>query len=215
MTEPARLASAHLEDLAIVAITTPPDAETIALYPELGASERGKLRARLKQLLRYGLPATSKDDPGIRRGYTLRQCLVLSATLCLIDTHLPLGLVVDLVKANEREIVRCGLDAIKRGAVDKEQDDLAVIVTGELWAILDANAYSSSEPMRLRWIKRNALTDAWAEACDLEARGQRVIVDLGFAARTVWGWVAERRLLPGDQVDLLYAALSAEKEGLR
>ncbi len=92
----ARLPSALLEDLAIIALTARPNLTDINIHPDLGEKPRATLRARLKQISRHDWPATRNDDPQLRRGYTLRQCFRLITALLLIDAQLPPSLAIPI-----------------------------------------------------------------------------------------------------------------------
>ena len=199
MTEPARLASRHLEDMAIVAMTTTPGAEIPTLYPDRDAATRGRLRARLKQLGRHDWPASLKDDPRLRRGYTLRQCFRLVSALALVDAQLGPSNAVAIAASNELAIMRTIVAAIETESARSANDRLAVCATGDLWALIDEQEFAGVEPDRLRWLERRALAELWSGQNDLACPGQRIVVDMGWIALAAWRWISARRLMPGDE----------------
>lgn len=202
MTEPARLASVHLEDLAIISMKTLPGVGPLSLYPDLDAAMRSKLRARIKQLSRYDWPANLTDDPLLRRGYTLRQCFRLVSALALVDAYLGPSTAVAIAANNELAIMRSILRAIRADESPPANDLMAVFIAGDLWQLAEADGFVAAEPTRLRWIERRSLNDLWTAEHDLEVPGQRVVIDLARITRVAWRWIHARRLMPSDAFDV-------------
>ncbi len=211
MNKSVRLSSAYLEDLAIIAITTPLEAETLSLYPDLHVAKRSKLRARLKQLGRHDWPTSMKEDPELRRGYTLRQCFRLVSALALIDAQLRPGIAVAIAASNELEIMRVIFETIEAGKVPGKNDRLAVCATGDLYELIDECGFMRAEPNRLRWLQRNTLAELWSAEHDLAHPGPRVVIDIGQTARAAWHWMSERRLIPGDELGALAREIEAQE----
>ncbi|MEH6756948.1 MAG: hypothetical protein V7676_05510 [Parasphingorhabdus sp.] len=211
MNKTVRLASAYLEDLATIAITTPPEAETLSLYPDLDVAIRTKLRARLKQLGRHDWPTSMKEDPELRQGYTLRQCFRLISALALVNAQLRPGIAVAIAASNELEIMRVILDAIETGKVPAKNDRIAVCATGDLCELIDEHGFMRTEPNRLRWLQRHTLAELWSAQDDLAHPGPRVVIDIGQMGRAAWRWISERRLIPGDELQALAREIEVQQ----
>jgi hypothetical protein len=202
MTDRARLASAHLEDLAIVTVAAAPGSVAASLYPSVDDTARSKLRARLKQFSRHQWPASLTEDPKLRRGYTVRQCFRLVSAIVLIDAQLGPTKAVAIAAANERVIMREMVRAIDEGPSSLASDTVAVCVAGDISQIVDEAGVTKAKPLCLRWLRRDSLADLWSANADLDCTGPRVVLDFSTPARAVWRWIAERRLVPGDELEL-------------
>ncbi|KQN01456.1 hypothetical protein [Sphingomonas sp. Leaf25] len=201
-----RLSSSHLEDLAFIVLSARPDAADFNPYVELNDDARARLRSRLKQLARYDFPSSLSEDKSLRRGYTLRQCCRLTVGLLLLDAHLPASLAVMLARNNEVSFLRAiasRLAADSRGDATPE-DLLSVIVSGELQDTLASPAWIAAESGRVRLVRRDELSQLWAD--DLAGSGARLVVDMATAAGALWTWISSRRLM----TDLARVALIAD-----
>lgn len=211
MTEPARLSSSHLDDMAIVALATPPGQSAACLYPDLDEATRAKLRARLKQLSRQEWPTSMRKDPKLRRGYTLRQCFRLASALALLDAQLGPSKAVAIASANELAIIREMVAGIGSGSELSAGGKVAVCIADDLWGLVDEQAVKDCQPLHLRWLPRDNLYDLWS-ATDLNCPGQRILLDFASVAQRVWAWISARRLLPGDELERLRAEIQARED---
>ena len=203
-SEPARLGSSHLEDMAAIALLARSNTGVANFYPVLDETQRSALRTRLKKISRYNWPATMKDDGQLRRGYTLRQCLRLVVALQLIDGHLAASIAVPIAAHNELATMRIIAHRLQRAdSAISDEDQLAVVALGELWEPVDPPAASAATLPRMRVIERGALPALWAHQTDLDFPGQRLVIDIGSAAMAVWTWMNARRLMPRAELDRL------------
>ena len=210
---PQRLGSFHLEDLAIVALTASADQNAQSLHPDLDDQRRARLRSRLKQIGRHDWPSSLREDPLLRRGYTLRQCCRLVAALMLIDAHLGPSDAIALAQANELNILRAIAPRLEAGEpLAANPDDLLVVVPlGELVSLVVDQQWRGAQAQALRLVRRGDLSLLWSNETDLAFPGQRLVLDIGWAAAAVWRWLLERNLMTDDaRVSLL-----AEIEGDR
>ncbi len=217
-SEPTRLGSSHLEDMAAIALLARPNSGVSNFYPVLEEAQRIALRTRLKKISRYNWPATMKDDVQLRRGYTLRQCLRLVVALQLIDGHLAASIAVPIAAHNELATMRIIVQRLHRADPAMSDDDqLAVVALGELWEPVDPPAASAATLPRIRIIERGALSALWAHQTDLDFPGQRLVIDIGSAAAAVWMWMTARRLMPQAELDRLLEEVgrSADLTGYR
>ncbi|QBM75167.1 hypothetical protein E2E30_04895 [Sphingomonas sp. AAP5] len=197
MTEPdvPRLSSAYLEDLAYIVLTADPRDTRFDLYPDLTDDVRSRLRSRLKQLARYDWPSSLREDPSLRRGYTLRQCCRLIVALLLIDTHLPPGLAIALIRNNESSFLRA--IAARLAEPDRleagRKDLMAVLLPGEIRDALPANDPDQDARRVMYLIERERMADLWADR--LASAGARLVIDVSTAAAAMWRWVSNRRLM--------------------
>lgn len=207
-----RLGSVHLEDMANIALTEPA-VEPLQLYPELNDDRRARLRSRIKQVSRHDWPANRSEDPLIRRGYTLRQCCRLIVALMLIDAHLAPSHAIALAKANEPALLRLMLARMEaHGAANlsaAKDDRIAVVLLGELAELVAEASWRDVEPNRIRLIERSQLAGLWSTE-NLPCLGQRLPLDVGTAAASVWLWMMERRLMTGAALDQLAGQLDRE-----
>lgn len=214
----ARLGSSHLEDLAIVALTarivTSPPA-----YPQLGDADRSRLRARLKQFSRFDWPASREDDPLIRRGYTLRQCLRLIVVLLLADAGFPPSEAVPIARVNEFAFLRAMLPAMLRVAETSqrrtEHDLVAVTLRGEVTALIAASAWEAAEPQRIRLVPRSELGALWSTGADGPAPGCYLPIDVAAAGNAAWYWLSERDLVPEEAITALLERISDDADGVK
>jgi hypothetical protein len=203
-SEPARLGSSHLEDMAAIALLARPNSGVSNFYPVLDEVQRIALRTRLKKISRYNWPATMKDDGQLRRGYTLRQCLRLVVALQLIDGHLAASIAVPIAAHNELATMRIIVNRLQRAdPATSDEDQLAVVALGELWEPVDPPAACAATLPRMRIIERGALSALWANQTDLDFPGQRLVIDIGSAAVAVWTWMTARRLIPRAELNRL------------
>jgi len=201
---PARLSSSHLEDMAVVALTAWPARSQIKAYPSLDDVQRARLRSRLKQVGRHDWPASLKEDPLLRRGYTLRQCLRLIVALLLIDAQLPPSTAVPIAANNELTFIRLVLERLRSNeAGPGPSDSIAVVLLGELWEQVDPQGTATAELARVRIIERSALASLWSADAGLDLPGQRLILDVGASGKAAWAWLQHRRLLPAAELDRL------------
>jgi hypothetical protein len=195
-----RLGSVHLEDLASFVLISGCAGQRAEAARPLSETARARLRARLKQIGRANWPATIKDDPLLRRGYTLQQCCRLITALLLIDAHLNPSVAIPIARAGEQLFLRAMISrmAPDNGTQRDSADDLiAVILLAELVELVDPDqAVSPSSALRL--LARKDLPMLWDRPHGLKRPGQRLVVDIGAAAASMWLWISERRLLPQD-----------------
>jgi hypothetical protein len=209
----ARLGSAYLEDMAIIALVARPGHDDIDLHPEVGEQQRTKLRARLKQIGRYGWPASMQSDALIRQGYTLRQCYRIVIVLLLIDAQLPPSVAVPVCVNNEMAFLKAIATRLRRAdtsSAPEPSDLIFVIVLGELWEQVDAQAWQDAQPLRVRMLERGRLSECWSSDAGLALPGQRLLIDAGTAAQTVWRWMRARRLMPTTALDDLLVGIDQE-----
>lgn len=193
----ARLGAAHLDDLAIIILTTPPGAEPGNAHPELDADERARLRSRLKLISRHDWPSSKAEDQSIRRGYTLRQCLRLMVALQLVDARIPLSLAVPIARNNEIALLRVITERLTNAERPSPQDDLiGVVIPGELWERLAPVDSDAAAFHRIRFVPRADLPSLWSRRLDLGGPGSRIVIDFVGAALTLWRWARTRDLLP-------------------
>ena len=203
-SEPTRLGSSHLEDMAAIALLARPNSSVSNFYPVLDEVQRTALRSRLKKISRYNWPATMKEDGQLRHGYTLRQCLRLVVALQLIDGHLPATLAVPIAAHNELATMRVIMNQLQRAdPTTSDEDQLAVVALGELWEPVDPRGARAVTLPRIRIIERGALSTLWANQSDLDFPGPRLVIDIGSAAAAVWMWMSARRLMPKAELDRL------------
>lgn len=197
MTDPAppRLSSAYLEDLAHIALSARPDGSHFDAYPPLDDDVRWRLRSRLKQIARYDWPATLREDPALRRGYTLRQCCRLMVTLLLIDTHLPPSIAIALARNNELTILRS--IAARLADPDRHEagpgDLMCVVLPGEIRDALLSGDQDQDCRRQMFLIERGQTANLWADPWG--AAGARLVIDVPMSAAAMWRWLAGRRLL--------------------
>lgn len=190
-----RVQSPHLEDLAYVVLSAQRDGTGFSLYPDLTDEMRTRLRSRIKQLSRYDWPSSLRDDPALRRGMTLRQCLRLTVTLLLIDAHLPPSLAVMIARNNELGFLRAAGAALDP-STDRDvsaSDRVAVILASEIQEALAFPGRADVQEERVRFISRSELKQAWSG--DLAASGARLVIDITAAVTALWRWISERRLM--------------------
>ncbi|MEO9131305.1 MAG: hypothetical protein ABI240_08865 [Sphingomonas sp.] len=199
-----RLGSAHLDDLAIVVLTTPAGSLPATAYPELDQEERTRLRSRLKLIGRHDWPSSMRDDPLIRRGYTLRQCCRLVIALTLLDAQVPPSAAIPIARNHEATFLRIIASRLSQPDPGRHPDDLiAVILLSELWERLDPQGWTEARPSQVRTVRRSALGDLWLD--DLDIAGQRLIIDIGGAALTMWRWMRLRDLMTKTALPALLA----------
>lgn len=208
-----RLSAAHLDDLAMVILTTPPGSDPTATHPELDEESRARLRTRLKLISRHDWPANMMEDPAIRRGYTLRQCFRLMTVLLLLDAHVPPSVAVPIVRSNELLFLRTIAPRLTSAGPSAAGDPIAVVLLGQLWEWVDVVASAAVDPYRVRTIARAELSSLWSSDQDLGSAGQRLVIDIGGAGRTMWHWMRIRGLMPEDALtDLLTEIEKASAE---
>lgn len=189
-----RLAALHLEDLAYVALSARADGVGFELYPTLKDDTRIRLRSRIRQIGRYDWPTSMREDPSVRRGYTLRQCYRLITALILLDAYLPPSLVMMIARNNEFGF----LDVISRRLAEPldfgahANDSIGVIVPGEIRDVAGFPISTDTEPDRVHFLPRASLDALWAGKHD--SGGARLTVDIATAAISVWRWLIGRRL---------------------
>lgn len=197
MTDPApqRLSSAYLEDLAHIVLSADPDGTRFDPYPDLADDVRVRLRSRLKQLARYDWPASLREDPALRRGYTLHQCCRLIAALLLIDTYLPPSVAIALIQNNELSVLR----AITARLAEPDryecgrQDLMAIVLPGEIRDALPADDPDQDARQRVLLVERQRVAGLWDGS--VQAAGARLIIDVSSAAAAMWRWLHHRRLM--------------------
>lgn len=210
-----RLGSAHLEDLAIVALCAAQPRSAPQLHPELDPARRARLRSRLQQIGRHDWPSSLKEDPLLRRGYTLRQCVRLITALMLIDAHLPPSEAIAIAKANERGILRAV--ALRLGSAHQDMmstgaDDVIVVVPlGELVSLVAEKDWRAARAQAVRLVRRDDLPSVWSDDADLAFAGQRLVLDVGLAAAAAWQWLRARALMPNSAREQLLAEIEAER----
>ena len=192
-----RLGAAHLDDLAIVIITTPPGADAI-LRPELDEESRTRLRARLKLIGRHDWPSSMREDPALRRGYTLRQCFRLMTALLLLDAHIPPSVAIQIARANELQLLRTITTHLTQPPRCSDDDPIAVVLLGQFWEWLDQPACGDAEPYRVRMTTKAQLPNIWSDGSGLAVAGQRLPIEIGGVALSTWRWIQDRALLPAD-----------------
>jgi len=206
-----RLGSIHLEDMAIVALTSRAGART-PVHPDLDEDRRARLRSRLKQIGRHDWPANLQEDPLVRRGYTLRQCLRLVVALMLVDAHLAPSFAIAVARANEGAFIRVMVDHIAAGpdvaATQAATDLVAVLLLGELVELVAEGEWHAAEPQRVRFTKREQLADTPSDD-DFAHAGQRLTLEIGTVAAAVWRWLLDRRLMTSAALEHLAAELAA------
>jgi hypothetical protein len=210
---PQRLGSFYLEDLAIIALSASVDQDTLPMHLELDDDRRARLRSRIKQLGRHDWPSSLREDPLLRRGYTLRQCCRLIAALMLLDAHLAPSDTIALAKANELSLLRAmapRLRASDAGQPVVGPDDLLVVVPlGELVSLVAAKRWRAERPQAMRLIRRSDLPSLWSADADLGFPGQRLAIDVGLAAAAAWWWMLERNLMNESEGESLLAEIAA------
>ncbi len=204
-----RLGATHLDDLAIVILTTPPGSDPSALRPELDEEGRARLRTRLKLISRHDWPASMKEDPAIRRGYTLRQCFRLMAVLLLLDAHVPPSVAVPIARSNELLFLRMITPQLTVVQPEVASDQVAVVLLGDFWEWVDPAASAAAELCRVRTIERADLSTLWSNDHDLGSAGQRLPIDIAGVSRTMWRWIRSRNLMPDDALTELVAEIEA------
>lgn len=209
---PLRFSSVHLEDIAIVALRGSPGG-TVTRHPELDEERRARLRSRLKHFSRYDWPSSLKEDPLLRRGYTLRQCCRLLVTLHLIDAFVPPGTAVPIASANELALLRLMAAAMPAPAASAgaraPTDMIAVIPLGDSSGLVATERWIAAESQRVRFLPRAELARLWSTDAELDFPGQRLPLDLGASAAIAWEWIRERQLLPDEARLALIAELDA------
>ncbi|WP_439540637.1 hypothetical protein [Sphingomonas sp.] len=187
---PRRLSAVHLDDLAIVALTTLPGTDPATPHPELDDDSRSRLRARLKLIGRHDWPSSLREDAQLRRGYTLRQCFRLMIALMLLDAHIPPSIAIPIARSNDVLLLRMiAARLAQRDAAASSHDRLAVLSPGQFWEWLDPAGWVDAEPYRIRSIERSELANLWSEDLGLGTAGQRLVLDVGASAQTTWGWI--------------------------
>ncbi|RSY81994.1 hypothetical protein DAH66_14080 [Sphingomonas koreensis] len=202
-----RLSAAHLDDLAIVILTTPPGSDPTATHPELDEDTRARLRTRLKLISRHDWPANMREDPLIRRGYTLRQCFRLMTALLLLDAHVPPSIAIPIARSNELLFLRAIVSRLTSEKPSGASDALVVVLLGHLWEWVDVTAATAADPLRVRPIARGDLSTLWASDHDFGPAGQRLVLDIGGAGRTMWRWLQARGVMPEDALTDLLAEI--------
>lgn len=192
-----RLGAVHLDDLAIVVITTPPGAEA-TLRPQLDEDSRTRLRARLKLIGRHDWPSSLREDPALRRGYTLRQCFRLMTALLLLDAHIPPSIAIQIARANELQFLRTITTHLTQPPQRSDDDPITVVLLGQFWEWLDQSACDDAEPYRVRMMTKAQLPQLWSDESGLAIAGQRLPIEIGAVALSMWRWIQERDLLPAD-----------------
>lgn len=198
-----RLSAAHLDDLAIIVFRTPPGLDPANTHPELDQDTRARLRARLKLIGRHDWPANMKEDPALRRGYTLRQCFRLMTALLLLDAHVPPSIAIPIARNNELHFLRAVAPRLTSAQSRAADDSIAVILLGEFWEWIDPATSGATEPFRVRMVARSELSDLWSNDLDLGSAGQRLVIDMGGMAWTMWRWIRARDLMPEDALNEL------------
>lgn len=210
-----RLGSFHLEDLAIVALAASGDQATPALHPDLDDQRRARLRSRIKQIGRHDWPSSLREDPLLRRGYTLRQCLRLITSLLLIDAHLAPSEAIAIAKANELNILRALAPRLVTDQPVQRSvalDDLLIVVPlGELVSLVEDKQWRGARAQAVRLIPRGDLASLWSAEADLAFPGQRLVLDIGLAAAAVWHWMLERNLMTVGARHALLAEIEGER----
>lgn len=209
-----RLGSFHLEDLAIIALGTSANAVHLPLHPELDDERRARLRSRLKQIGRHDWPSSMRDDPLLRRGYTLRQCCRLIAALMLIDAHLAPSEAIALAKANEVAILRSITPRLMAGerSTAGPDDLLLVVPLGELVGLVADRVWSDARPQALRLVRRGDLPSLWSSDAELAFPGQRLVLDMGMAVAAAWQWLIQRNLMTQKALNELLAEIDASRD---
>lgn len=210
-----RLGSTHLEDLAIVALCAAQPRSAPQLHPELDPARRARLRSRLQQIGRHDWPSSLQEDPLLRRGYTLRQCVRLIAALMLIDAHLAPSEAIAIAKANELGVLRA--IAPRLGAVHQDvtatggEDVMVVVPLGELVSLVAEKDWLAARAQAVRLVRRADLPFLWSGDADLAFAGQRLVLDIGLAAAAAWQWLRARALMPDGAREQLLAEVAAER----
>ncbi|WP_311270833.1 hypothetical protein [Sphingobium sp. WCS2017Hpa-17] len=203
-----RLSSGHLEDLAYIVLTARADGQAINLYPDLSDQLRKRLRSRIKHLSQYDWPSSLRNDPALRRGFTLRQCCRLMTALLMIDAHLPANKAVPLARQHERQFFRAIAQRLHAPSdLASPDDEIAVITSGEIRDALGFPEKHSLLTPPVRFIARNDLPHQWSS--HLADPGARLALDVGTAAVALWRWISGRRLMD----DAARTQLLAEIQG--
>jgi hypothetical protein len=202
----ARLPSTYLEDLAHIVLAARPDGTRFDPYPDLGDDVRSRLRSRLKQAGRYDWPSSLREDPGLRKGYTLHQCCRLLVVLLLIDTHLPPSLAIALARNNEMTFLRAiAARLAEHSRYDAALNDvMSVVLPGEVRDTLPADETDQGCRQQVFLVERGRMADMWA--APLCEAGARLVIDVSTATAAMWRWIASRRLMD----DTVRLALIAE-----
>lgn len=196
-----RLSALHLDDLAIVVLTTPSGSDPADPHPELDEDTRARLRARLKLIGRHDWPSSLREDAQLRRGYTLRQCFRLVTALMLLDAHIPPSIAIPIARSNEVLLLRIiAARLADPDAISSPHDMLAVVPLGQFWEWLDPVGWREAEPYRIRSLARSELASLWSQDVGLGIAGQRLVLDVGGSAQTLWRWIRARRLLSESTV---------------
>ncbi|CAM3273469.1 hypothetical protein SPAN111604_14320 [Sphingomonas antarctica] len=213
---PQRLGSFYLEDLSIVALAASADQNISPMLPELDEARRARLRSRIKQLGRHNWPSSLYGDPLLRRGYTLRQCCRLIATLMLLDAHLAPSDAIALAQANELSILRAIAPRLETVIVGRSlvsaADLLMVVPLGELVDLVAAEQWRKFQPQAIRLVRRRDLSSLWSADAELQFPGQRLVLDIGLAVSTAWLWMRERRLMTDIAVEALLDEVGAAEK---
>ncbi|EZP73056.1 hypothetical protein BV96_01246 [Sphingomonas paucimobilis] len=215
MTEPnpQRLPSTHLEDLAFIALSARADTAEFDPYPDLSTDPRARLRSRLKQMSRFDWPSSVKEDPALRRGYTLRQCFRLAVALQLLDAYLPASDAVRLAQHNEGAIMTAIEQRLRDPSrLEPSPDDLiAVLMSGEIQDALGLPDDGERQSARMRLVRRANMSNLWSG--DLAGSGARLTLDAGSMACALWRWLSGRRLLTDmARIELLTEIAQANED---
>jgi len=205
-----RLASVYFEDLAIIALTARCGRVEPVLYPTLDDKRRSTLRSRLKLISRYDWPSNQKEDPDLRRGYTLRQCCRLIVALLLIDSGVPPAAAISIASNNEFGMLRAILNAQRTSTYLGEcqpTDEIAVIIKGDIWEQVDELGWNASKAQQVRFVARHSMKFCWSDEVDLGSSGQRILIDISTAARAVFHWLVARRLVSREAVNAFWAEI--------
>ena len=188
-----RLPASTLEDLAFVVLTARRD-EDLDLYPELSDETRSRLRSRLKQISRYDWPTSLKNDPALKRGYTLRQCCRLAVALLLLDAHLPPSLAIAIARDNDEGLLRVIAHRLEVDPQKKSESDLiAVLRPAEIIESLGLPDWSPTAAEQISFVCRSQLNQLWSDAT--AGPGSRLVIDVATAANAMWCWISGRRLM--------------------
>lgn len=208
--DPPRLSATHMEDLAYFTLAARPDGDDFDAYVAINDKVRQRLRVRAKQMSRYDWPSHMGEDPGIRRGYTLRQCLRLMVVLQMLDAHLPPSFAVRVARNNElgiMDIIAGRLREPKR--IKTRDDDPIVIVSPAEIRDLDAG-WPATNSLRLQYVELGNLSTLWSGP--LGGPGSRLSLDVGAAAATVWRWLSGRRLFDDSARTLFLADIDSSSD---
>ncbi|WP_415644170.1 hypothetical protein [Sphingomonas antarctica] len=109
--------------------------------------------------------------------------------LLLLDAHIPTSIATPIARANEILLLQTIMARLGNVEARTPANDIAVLLLGDYWEWLDPAEWTVSEAYRVRTIHRADIADLWTDDEGLGSAGQRLVIDIGGAGRTIWRWL--------------------------